>query len=83
MLGTSLLLWVPDCSNLTLSRCLVDRNHKWWVYSLFAYLDCRWTIRVIASIAKPLDEYELSYGQVLLPFVCCSQTSIDIEYPHV
>ena len=50
-------------------RCTIDHNHKWWVYSLFAYLDCWWAIRVISyaillSIDEHDDSYELSYGQV-------------------
>ena len=45
-------------------RCTIDRNHKWWVYILFAYLDCWWAVRAISGAVDEFEGYELSYGQV-------------------
>lgn len=49
-----------------ISRRTIDRNHKWWVYSLFAYLDFCWTWAVIGYTARASTSigYVLSYGQV-------------------
>ena len=65
------------------SRFVVDRNHKWYTYSLFAYLDITWAYLVITStVFATLEGYVLSYGQVWLP-LCAVDDRIPTEYPPV
>ena len=46
----------------------MNRNHRWFIYSLFAYFDCAWAYNVISSaVAASGDRYVLSYGQVRVP----------------
>jgi len=54
-----------------ISRCTIDRYHKWFVNCLFISLDCAWAFWVIV-IAQPPSwhVYVLTYGQVYLPLPC-------------
>lgn len=67
-----------------LSRCMIDRNHKWIIYCFFAYLDIGWGTRVIGTALNASwdDGYVLSYGQVWIP-LCAFYHRIPIEYPPV
>ena len=77
------LTWVPSRSNLTPSRCIIDRNHKWCIYSLFAYFDICWALNVIAlSILLSENRYVLSYGQVQTS-LCVVYHRMFIEYSPV
>ena len=52
-----------DC----VSRCIIDRNHKWFIYTVFASADSGWALSVISSSNGNFsDSYVLSYGQVRL-----------------
>ena len=55
-------------ASLTLSRCAIDHNHKWFVYILFGYYDFSWAYKLIlVSLSATEEGYVLSYGQVWLP----------------
>jgi len=57
------------CTWVKCAWCTIDRNHKWWIYCLFGYLDVGWTYQVISlAIPAPEDKYVVSYGQVLSLF---------------
>jgi len=45
-------------------RCTIDRNHTWYTYCLFGYLDISWVLQVTSAIAGPLGANRVSYGQV-------------------
>jgi len=71
----------PRLANLTPSRCVIDRNHKWYIYCLFAYLDISWAQRIVSlAILASQGEYVLSYGQVRVP-LCAVYHRMFIEYP--
>ena len=59
---------IPWSAGLTLPRCAIDHNHKWFVYIIFGYFDISWAYKLIdVSVYANWEGYVLSYGQVRLP----------------
>jgi len=60
-------LWLSGWLNLTLSRCTLDRKHKWCKRLPFLFLDIAWAYQVIYyAVAASGKKYVLTYGQVWL-----------------
>ena len=72
--------YVSNCPNLTPSRCTIDRNHKWCIYYLFAFLDASWAFQVLYSaVVMTGYGYVLSYGQVRI-LLCAVYHRMPIKY---
>jgi len=64
-------------------RCIIGRNHKWYIYCLFAYLDICWAFQIIIyAYFMSGDKYVLSYGQVRTPLYAVYHR-MPIEYSPV
>ena len=61
-----LLSWSFERLTLTLSRYIIDHNHKWFIYFVFAYLDASWAAYIISGAVRSASDnvYEMSFGQV-------------------
>ena len=53
--------------NLKLTRKTANKDHKWFIYCLFFWLDLSWSYRIISASINASEGYQLTYGQVCLP----------------
>ena len=59
-------LWSPTWQSLIPSRHIINHNHKWYLYLVFAYLDASWAAYIIsrAVYSASWGVYVLSFSQV-------------------